>query len=227
MATADYPRNAVSHPPDPMADAGTILRRSLDRLASRRNARQVWNALARSLAWGAGLAALLMLAHRLYIVDAEWWAPVAIVAASLVIGWRNGTLRRAGAFDAALDADRALGLQERLSSAIAFAQPDLVRQTRSLQTMQTPLSRVRSMLFPRADYYTASAATPTQLVPALVQDAAARANGLDPTGLSAACGSHHENHGGGVAGAGGVLADAQPELDALGRRARPGPDTQP
>jgi hypothetical protein len=189
MATADYPRDAVpprnSSTPSPdtsatgTTDAGTTLRHHLSLLAARRNARHLWLSVARAAVVGTMLAAVLMLAHRLYLVDAPWWAPVILVAASLVIGYRNGTLRRAGLFDAALDADHTLGLQERLSSAIAFVQPDSVRRVKAARANGV-WSRVRAVLLPRVAYETPHSTALTDLVPALVQDAASRAARLDP-----------------------------------------------
>ncbi len=207
MATADYPRDAVPVPPRPDADAlresGIHLRGSLDRLAARRNARQMISALARALAVGTGLSALLVLCHRAYLIDLPGWLPIALIALSLVAGFVDGARRRIGAFDAALDADRVLGLRERLSSAIAFAQPELLHRhagttdntkaTKPAATNQSKAmnknasalaSRITTWLgavWPvRREYRTASEGAPTSLVPALVQDAARRAQSLDP-----------------------------------------------
>lgn len=213
MATADYPRDAVPLRSDPSSvESGAILRRSLDRLAARRNARQMISALARSLAVGTGLSAVLVLCHRAYLIDLPLWLPIAIVALSFVVGWIDGARRHVGAFDAALDADRVLGLRERLSSAIAFAQPELLHRHSAVKKDSTKKDSVKNpktsgaksnlpasgakqrmtpfgarisksmrVVFPvRREYQTASDATPTSLVPALVQDAARRAQTLDP-----------------------------------------------
>jgi hypothetical protein len=125
------PRDAVRKPNS--SETVLTLRRSLDTLAARRNTQQMAVSIARAAVVGVGLAALLMLAHRFYLVDAPWWSPVVLIVAALLIGVRNGTIARAGAFDAALDADRVLGLDERLSSALAFAQPELVRRAQRHQ----------------------------------------------------------------------------------------------
>jgi hypothetical protein len=148
MATAQFPRDAVSASSQNNL-AVTTLRRQLDALAARRNARQNWQALTRALSVGVGLAAALMLAHRLFVIDVPLWAPIALVLVSFVVGIRNGWLGRAGAFDAAVDADRVLGLNERLSSAIAFAQPELVRRRQNQMQPTDFLGRVRAALFPR------------------------------------------------------------------------------
>ncbi|HEX8237022.1 MAG TPA: hypothetical protein VF600_13775 [Abditibacteriaceae bacterium] len=178
MATAQFPREAVPQPNS--SETILTLRRSLDSLAARRNTQQMAICVARAAVVGVGLAALLMLAHRFYLVDAPWWSPVVLVVAALLIGVRNGAVARAGAFDAALDADRVLGLDERLSSALAFAQPELVRRAQRHPYGSDPMARIRSVLFPRVTYRTAHVGAATPLVPALVEDAAARARGLDP-----------------------------------------------
>jgi hypothetical protein len=178
MATAQFPRDAV--PAQNPSDTVLTLRRSLDTLAARRNTQQMAASIARAAVVGVTLAALLMLAHRFFIVDAPWWSPVVLIVAALLIGVRNGTVARAGAFDAALDADRVLGLDERLSSALAFAQPELVRRAQRHQYGNDWTAHARSVLFPRVTYHTAHVGATTPLVPALVEDAAARARVLDP-----------------------------------------------
>jgi len=159
--------------------AGQTLGRNLAALAARRNARQLLDSLACSLAWGVSICALLMLAHRFYLADVSPWAILTILAASLIIGARNGTLRRAGVFDAALDADKALGLDDRLSSAMAFVQPQSVRSA-NLQSGGNFLHRLRAWVLPRHSYRTSVATSPTELVPALVVDAAARSSQAQP-----------------------------------------------
>lgn len=178
MATAQFPRDAVPQPDS--SETILTLRRSLDTLATRRNTQQMAVSIARAAVVGIGLAALLMLAHRFYLVDAPWWSPVVLIVAALLIGVRNGTVARAGAFDAALDADRVLGLDERLSSALAFAQPELVRRAQRHKYGNDWAGRARAALFPRVTYRTAHVGATTPLVPALVEDAAARASGLNP-----------------------------------------------
>ena len=180
MATADYPRDAML-PPDAPA-AGVVLRRNLDRLMVRRNQQRMVKALAAALTWGVGVSALGVLAYRLYIIDGEWWQPLVIIAVSLVIGYRNGLLQRSGPFDAALDADRSLGLQDRLSSALAFVQPELVQRVRP-ERPQGLWPRLRALLFPHLSYVTAPHGASTELVPALVHDAAQRSAKLNPREL--------------------------------------------
>ncbi|MDQ3812415.1 MAG: hypothetical protein M3347_00520 [Armatimonadota bacterium] len=181
MATAEYPRDAI-FPGTAPADSAAVLQRNLDRLTVRRNRQRMWKAMTRALTWGVGLAALVVLAYRFYLIDGEWWQPLVIIAFSLVIGYRNGLLQRSGPFAAAMDADRSLGLEDRLSSALAFVQPDAVRHVRPVRPNGW-LSRLRALIWPRLAYEAAIPSGSTELVPALVHDAAQHSTKLDPRQL--------------------------------------------
>lgn len=186
MASAGYPRDTrftLDATVNPSHDSVVVLRHNLDRLAARRNQQRLWQALAQSAVWGVGAATLLVLAYRCYLLDGEWWEPLLIIGAALIIGYRNGLLRRSGAFDAALDADRSLDLQERLSSAFAFIQPDAVRRRNQSPTHANIFARLGAAILPRVSYVTSATPLTTHLVPALVQDAAARSMELDPKKL--------------------------------------------
>lgn len=177
MASAD-----LSHEMPLVAGAseGVGLRRTLDRLAMRRNRLRFWNEIARALCWGVGFAALGVLAYKFYLLDGEWWMVALPILLSALVGYRNGVMKRAGAFDAALDADQTLDLNDRLASALAFTHPELIRQRRETAPETRFLPRLRAMLLPRPVYATATPTLQTSLVPALVQDAAMRASTLDP-----------------------------------------------
>lgn len=175
MATADYPQQSLG-----TSDPAGVLRHSLDRLAARRNAQRMWRAIAGALVWGVGFCALAVLAYRFFLINGEWWMLLFPIITSLLIGYRNGQLARAGTFDAALEADRSLGLEERLSSALAFTHPDVVRRGHRVNNGSGFLARLRSILMPRMAYGTTVRSESTQLVPALVHDAARRSAGLDP-----------------------------------------------
>ena len=155
MATADFPRDAIIAPSQFSPQNGSALQARLQGLAKRRNAQRLWNRLIRALCVGVSLAALVMLLHRFYIIDAPFWLPPLLVAAAALFGIFDGLRNRAGTFEAALDADRVLGLRERLSSALIFVAPD-TKVPREYSPENTPL------------------------VPALVDDAATRAAELDP-----------------------------------------------
>ena len=182
MATADYPQSAAGSASSTTssAEAASTLRHNLNRLTSRRNQQTLWREVARSLMVGTGLAAVAVLAHRFYLVDGEWWMPALLLVAALAIGIRNGLSHRSGLFAAAIDADQSLGLQDRLSSALAFVQPDAVRRAQPVRVGANWWARLSSRLAPRVVYQTSASAESTQLVPALVQDAAARSATLDP-----------------------------------------------
>lgn len=155
MATADFPRDAIIAPSQFSPQNGTALQARLQSLAKRRNAQRLWNRVIRALCVGVALAALVMLLHRFYIIDAPFWLPPLLVGATALFGVFDGLRNRAGTFEAALDADRVLGLRERLSSALIFVAPH-TKVPREYSPENTPL------------------------VPALVEDAAARAAELDP-----------------------------------------------
>ena len=130
--------------------SGTTLQTNLQRLAARRNRRQKWLALAAALTWALGLDTLLLLAYRFHLIDGRAWMLLVPLGLALIVGFIVGNRRSRGAFEAALEADQSLGWQDRLTSALAFSKSESV-----------PLG------------------ASTELVPALIEDAAARSNGLD------------------------------------------------
>ncbi|HEX8550724.1 MAG TPA: hypothetical protein VF681_04135 [Abditibacteriaceae bacterium] len=155
------------------------LRPVLERLAARFNQRQLRAALVRALAVGFALCAVLMLLHRLYLADVTPFIIAVILGASALIGWRNGTVERANVFRAALDADRALGLNDRLSSAAAFAFPAEVQTSQRIAGVGIG-GRLKQIVFPRVATHSVHVSSPTNLVPDLLEDAATRAQKLDP-----------------------------------------------
>ena len=201
MASADFsPTREVPTPQVPTprnADAAKTLRVQLERLATRRNARSLRHELSLCIAIGATICAPLLLLHRLLVIDLPLWIPAAVLILSFAIGIVRGVRKRVGVFEAALDADRVLGLDERLSSALAFAQPEEWRRAQSRsphshRVLQTSVSsstrkskafRSRKLAPRRVLATTAGYISPpasTTLVPALLNDAAARVRVLDP-----------------------------------------------
>ena len=202
MASAGLSRPTTDSPSprdSSQNDASNILGAQLGRLATRRNARTLQHQLALSIAVGAALCVPLLIAHRLLLIDLDWWIPTAILALAVAVGIVRGWSRRVGNFEAALDADRVLGLDERLSSALAFAQPE---EWRRAQSRKTPAKAAAARLGAQSSTRSAkqtrfqwrqlpsrravvapnyvSTTSSTTLVPALVQDAAARVRTLDP-----------------------------------------------
>ncbi len=172
MATADF---------SPSLPSGTALENRLSRLARRRNAQKMSRAIVRAAIWGVALAALAVLGWKLHIIpDGPMWAPFAIIGVFVLWGVRNGWLQRAGTFAAACDADNALAWDDRLSSALAFVSPDQVKRQTKIAPQNGALARFKAALLPRFATSTAPAVPPTDLVPALVDEASARAQNLDP-----------------------------------------------
>jgi hypothetical protein len=180
MATAEFPRDAVPPPDGVSPGAAQRLGHNLERLAARRNAHHLRNSIVRALVPGVAVSALGVLAYRFYLIDGEPWMPAAVIAASLAIGYRNGKLQQRGAFAAAVEADSALNLSDRLSSALAFSQPSAVQRVRAEEQAKDWPSRIRTALFPRLQFQTSGAASSTALVPSLVEEAATRSDSLDP-----------------------------------------------
>ena len=178
MATADISphSNAPAN-----VQSGSVLRDRLGVLTRRRNAQQLARHLIRAAIPGLGLAAISVALYRLHIVpDGPVWAPAALIGASLLWGARNGFLARRGHFAAASDADKALKLDDRLSSALAFVAPGEIRRTARAAAPAGKLGRLKSVLLPRNVTSSAPTAPATHLVPALVGEASARAVSLDP-----------------------------------------------
>ena len=171
MASADFPRNVPTSTSSTRSD-NSSLERVLNRLATQRNQRQTVRETVRALAIGAAVCAPLVLLHRLFIIDLAAWIPLTILAvalfAGLLLGWRG----RVGAFEAARDADVALGLEDRLSSALSMANPQSWQdaKNRGRKPIKNETLSTRSSTVPAT----------TSLLPALLQDAASRAATLDP-----------------------------------------------
>ncbi|PQV63195.1 hypothetical protein B1R32_11420 [Abditibacterium utsteinense] len=183
MATADFPSSRPQSPPasDSNFAAGAALQSRLGVLSRRRNAQKMSRALTRAAIPGVALAAATVLLYKLHILaDGPIWAPVAIIGFSLLWGLKNGFAQRAGSFAAACDADRALGLNDRLASALSFVAPAQIQRQILIAPQAGRISQLRSALFPKFALSTAPVAAPTNLVPALVDEAALRAQNLDP-----------------------------------------------
>lgn len=171
MATADL---------SPTRSAGAALEGRLGLLARRRNAQKMGRALVRAAIPGVGLAGASVLLYKLHIIpDGPSWAPAAIIGVFLLWGLRNGRLQRAGKFAAACDADRALALDDRLSSALSFVAPSQVQRQTRMAPQGGLLARLRAAIAPKFATSIAPAAQSTDLVPALVDEAASRAQSLD------------------------------------------------
>ena len=178
MATADISRNSTSASPP---HSSPVLQRKLAALARRRNAQQMGRALISAAIPGVAVAALSVALYKFHIIaDGPVWAPAAMIGASLLWGARNGFLARRGNFVAARDADVALKLDDRLSSALSFVAPADIRQTRRIANDNTRLGRVKSVFLPQSKISIGHAMPETNLVGALVGDAATRAASLDP-----------------------------------------------
>ncbi len=176
MATADF---SPSRPPQ--TANGNALEARLSVLARRRNAQKLSRALIRAAIPGVGVAAASVLLYKLHLIpDGPIWAPAAIIGLSLAWGLKNGLSQRAGTFTAACDADLALGLDDRLGSALSFVAPAQIQRQIRVAPAQNRFARLKSAIFPRYATSTAPVASTTGLVPALVDEAAARAQSLDP-----------------------------------------------
>ena len=178
MATVDISRNPNSAN---SAHTSPVLQQKLTVLARRRNAQQMGRALIRAAIPGVAVAAVSVALYKFHIIpDGPVWAPAAMIGISLLWGARNGYLARRGHFVAARDADDALKLDDRLSSALSFVAPAEIRQTRRVAADDTRLGRIKHVFLPRTQVSTGHAMPETNLVPALVGDAATRAAALDP-----------------------------------------------
>ena len=178
MATADISRNSATATP---AHTSPVLQNKLSALARRRNAQQMGRSLIRAAIPGVAVAALSVALYKFHIIpDGPVWAPAAMIGVSLLWGARNGFLARRGNFAAARDADDVLKLDDRLSSALSFVSPDEIRQTQKIQAENTRLGRIKGVLLPQSKVSVGHAMPETNLVGALVGDAATRAQSLDP-----------------------------------------------
>ena len=178
MATADISRDSVNAN---AAQNAPVLQSKLGALARRRNAQQMTRALVRAAIPGVAVAAVSVALYKFHIIpDGPVWAPAAMIGVSLLWGARNGWLARRGNFVAARDADDALKFDDRLSSALSFVAPNEVQQTQRVKADNSRLGRVKSVLLPQTHTTSGHAMPTTNLVPALVGDAATRAASLDP-----------------------------------------------
>ena len=178
MATADISRNSTTANP---TQTSPVLQQRLGALARRRNAQQMARSLVSAAIPGVALAAAGVALYKFHIIpDGPIWAPAAMIGASLLWGARNGWMARRGNFVAARDADDALKLDDRLSSALSFVAPDEIRQTQRIATSTGKLGRLKGVFLPQTQTSTGHAMPETNLVPALVGDASTRAASLDP-----------------------------------------------
>ncbi|RYG62855.1 hypothetical protein EON80_22330, partial [bacterium] len=182
MATVDYHSSQVAGAPGVGAgSAGAVLEGRLATLTKRRNTQKMVRALVASAIPGVAVAAAGVLLYKLHIIaDGPFWAPPAIIGACLLFGLRQGLLQRAGSFSAACDADLSLNLDDRLSSAFSFVAPGQVQHRSRVASDKGIVGRIKSFLFPRFVLSTSVQVPPTNLVPALVGEAARHAQNLDP-----------------------------------------------
>ena len=181
MATADISRDSANAA---LAQNAPVLQNKLGALARRRNAQQMTRALVSAAIPGVALATVSVTLYKFHIIpDGPIWAPAALIGGCLLWGARNGWLARRGHFVAARDADDALKLDDRLSSALGFVAPEQIQQVQAThrgRRGQSRLERIKSALLPRTQISTGRAMPATNLVPALVGDASMRAAALDP-----------------------------------------------
>ena len=180
MATADISRTPATSTATSAANS-PVLQQRLGALSRRRNAQQMGRALISAAIPGVALAAVSVTLYKFHIIpDGPVWAPAAMIGASLLWGARNGWMARRGNFVAARDADDALKLDDRLSSALSFVAPDEIRQTHKVAAGAGKMGRIKGVLLPQTQTSTGRAMPNTNLVPALVGDASERAAALDP-----------------------------------------------
>jgi hypothetical protein len=117
MATADFT-------PSPSFSTASTLQTNLQRIATRRHGVNLFVEVARALTWGLGVAVLMILAYRFYLVDGAVWLPTLPIFSSLFFGWYRGRLCRGSDLEVAIEADGILGWKDQLSSAFAFVRPD-------------------------------------------------------------------------------------------------------
>lgn len=183
--------------------ASDKLRRRLEVLTQRLNCLRLATALSRTLLVGVTLSAMLLLAHKLYLLNVPSWLPLALLVITGSAGWLWWRARRATLFEAAMDADAKLKLHERLSSAIAFVEPEqivyrpafhlpprpktfggifpwLAQAVRTYRAARWRAQRARESLLARLKQ---SSEAHSALVPALVTDAAERSEKLNPREL--------------------------------------------
>ena len=178
MATADISQKTSSAMP---AHQAPVLQRQLTVLARRRNAQQMTRSVVSAAIPGVALAALSVTLYKFHIIsDGPIWAPAAMIGLSVLWGARQGFAKRRGNFVAARDADDALKLDDRLSSALSFVAPGDIRRVERVAAPASRLGRLKGHLLPQTRTSASVAMPETNLVPALVGDASARAAALDP-----------------------------------------------
>jgi len=166
----------------PSSGAPQALQVRLNALSKRRNSVVMSRHLMRALVPGVWVCAVGIALYKTHILaDAPLWAPVAILGACAAWGLRSGLARRDGTFRAARDADATLGLKDSLGSALSFVAPEQIGSKRLAPPPKTFAGKAkRAVLGGREAFKTSPSALETSLVPALVADAAGRAQTLDP-----------------------------------------------
>jgi len=166
----------------PQSGAPLALQSRLNALTKRRNAVVMGRHLMRSLVPGVWVCAVGIALYKTHIIaDAPLWAPLAVLGACAAWGLRSGLARRDGAFRAARDADATLGLKDSLGSALSFVSPEQIGSKRQAPAPKTFAEGAKRALLGKGETFKASPhALETTLVPALVADAAGRAQTLDP-----------------------------------------------
>ncbi len=166
----------------PQSGAPQTLQTRLNALTRRRNSVVLSRHLMRSLVPGVWVSALGIALYKTHILaDAPVWAPLAILGVCAAWGLRSGLAKRDGSFQAARDADATLGLKDSLGSALSFVAPDAVGSKRVAPAPKTLGERAKRAILGKSETFKAAPhALETTLVPALVADAATRAQTLDP-----------------------------------------------
>ena len=166
----------------PQSGAPQTLQTRLNALTRRRNSVVLSRHLMRSLVPGVWVSALGIALYKTHILaDAPVWAPLAILGVCAAWGVRSGLAKRDGAFRAARDADATLGLKDSLGSALSFVTPDAVGSKRAAPAPKTLSEKAKRAVLGKSETFKAAPhALETTLVPALVADAATRAQTLDP-----------------------------------------------
>lgn len=180
MATA--PVSSSASLVSPSNSAHQALQSRLNSLTRRRNSVVLGRHVLRALVPGVWVSAIGIALYKTHIIpDAPVWLPLAALGACALWGIRNGMKARGGTFRAARDADATLGLKDSLGSALSFVSPDSVGSNRAAPAPKTRVEKIkRALLGKKETFHTAPHALETTLVPALVQDAATRAQNLDP-----------------------------------------------
>lgn len=168
MATAEFPRHAVSDAPDSSAAPAAELEKHLLRLAARRNRIVTLQTLVRALLPAAILSAIGTLLYRFFLLDGAPWMLEVLFAASCIVTIFTARMRRSGPFVAAREADRKWKLHDLLSSALALAFPQTI-ETPSAKWWQANTRGTEAKSF----------ANSTPMVAPLIQQAARRAATID------------------------------------------------